>query len=234
MRRRWAPLSAGVAFALGLPDGEQLGRDAMLEAVRVISAAVPVPVSADLEAGYASGPAGVAETVRLALGAGAVGLNIEDSQPDGSLAPVEEQVARVEAAVGAVKDAGVPAFVNARTDTIWLGAGDEAETVARLRAYVEAGADGVFVPGATQPGLLGRLVGAVGAPLNVLVAPTLPPVGELGALGVARVSAGSGPARAALSTAYAAATELLEAGTYEAIAAGTLSYTDVDRIMSGR
>ena len=128
----------------------------------------------------------------------------------------------------------MPAFVNARTDTIWLGAGDEAETVARLRAYVEAGADGVFVPGATDPGLLARLVGAVGAPLNVLVAPSLPPVGELGALGVARVSAGSGPARAALSTAYAAATELLGAGTYGAIAAGTLSYADVDRIMSRR
>ena len=100
--------SAGVAFALGLPDGEQLGRDAMLEAVRVISSAVPVPVSADLEAGYAPDPAGVAETVRLAIEAGAVGLNIEDSRSDGTLAPVEDQAARVAAAVGAVRMPACP------------------------------------------------------------------------------------------------------------------------------
>ena len=81
--------SAGVAFALGLPDGERLTRDAMLAVVRAIAAAVDVPVSADLEAGYADEPAGVAETVRLALEAGAVGFNLEDGRADGSLTPVD-------------------------------------------------------------------------------------------------------------------------------------------------
>jgi len=134
--------SAGIAFALGLPDGERLTRDAMLAAVRAIATAVTVPVSADLEAGYADEPDGVAETVRLALDAGAVGFNLEDGRVDGSLTPVAEHAARVRAAADAVRAAGIPAFINARTDAVWLRAGDEAETIARLRAYAEAGADG--------------------------------------------------------------------------------------------
>jgi 2-methylisocitrate lyase-like PEP mutase family enzyme len=224
--------SAGIAFAMGLPDGERLTRDAMLAATRAIVAAVEVPVTADLEAGYASDAAGVGETVRLALEAGAVGLNLEDGRGD-ELAPVEEHAARVRAAVAAVRESGVPAFVNARTDTYWQRAGDEAETVARLRAYAEAGAHGVFVPGATDPALLGRLVVATPLPLNVLAGPELPPVGELAALGVARVSVGSAPARAALSAAHAIAAELLGPGTYTAAAGGTLSYADVNAVMAG-
>jgi 2-methylisocitrate lyase-like PEP mutase family enzyme len=224
--------SAGVAFALGLPDGERLGRDAMLAAVRAIAGAVAVPVSADLEAGYSAQPAGVAETVRLALDAGAVGLNLEDGRVDGSLTLVEEHAARIRAAVDAVRASGIPAFVNARTDTVWLHAGDAAETIARLRAYADAGADGLFVPGATDPELLGRLVAATPLPLNVLAGPALPPVDELARLGVARVSSGSGPARQAFSAAYAAAQELLGSpGTYGD--GSGLSYNDVNRIMGG-
>jgi 2-methylisocitrate lyase-like PEP mutase family enzyme len=224
--------SAGVAFALGLPDGERLTRGAMLAAVSAITDAVAVPVSADLEAGYADEPAGVTETVRLALDAGAVGFNLEDGRADGSLTSVEEHAARVRTAADAVRASGIPAFVNARTDTVWLRAADEAETIARLRAYTEAGADGLFVPGATDPGLLGRLVAATLLPLNVLAGPALPPVDELARLGVARVSSGSGPARLAFSAAYAAAQELLGSpGTYGD--GGGLSYTDVNRIMGG-
>ena len=134
------------------------------------------------------------------------------------------------AAVAAVRASGIPAFINARTDTVWMGAGDEAETIARLRAYAEAGADGLFVPGATDPGLLCRLVAATPLPLNVLAGPALPPVDELARLGVARVSSGSGPARLALSAAYAAAQELLGSpGTYGD--GSGLSYVEVNRIM---
>ena len=224
--------SAGVAFALGLPDGERLTRDAMLAAVRAIVAAVTVPVSADLEAGYADEPAGVAETVRLALDAGAVGVNLEDGRVDGSLTPIAEHAARIRAAADAVRASGIPAFVNARTDTVWLRAGDEAETIARLRAYADAGADGVFVPGATEPDLLRRLAAATSLPLNVLAGPALPPVDELARLGVARVSSGSGPARLAFSAAYAAAQDLLgTSGTYGD--GSGLSYAEVNRIMGG-
>ena len=223
--------SAGIAFALGVPDGECLSRDAMLAATRAIVAAVGVPVTADLEAGYADEPAGVGETVRLAIEAGAVGFNLEDGRGD-DLAPVDEHAARVRAAVEAVRVSGVPAFVNARTDTYWQREGDEGATVARLRAYAEAGADGVFVPGATDPALLGRLVAATPLPLNVLAGPGLPPVDELAALGVARISVGSAPARAALAAAHEIAEELLGPGTYAAAAGGRLSYADVNAIMA--
>ncbi len=223
--------SAGIAFALGQPDGERLTRDAMLAATRAIVAAVDVPVSADLEAGYSTEPAGVGETVRLAIEAGAVGFNLEDGRGD-ELAPVEEHAARVRAAVDAVRESGVPAFVNARTDTYWQREGDEAATVARLRAYAEAGADGLFVPGATDAALLGRLAAATPLPLNVLAGPKLPPVDELAKLGVARISVGSAPARAALSAAHAIAEELLGPGTYTAAAGGALSYADVNAVMA--
>ena len=225
--------SAGVAFALGLPDGERLTRDAMLAAVAAIASAVEVPVSADLEAGYDD----ARETVTRALAAGAVGFNLEDGRADGTLTPLDEQLARVRAARAAVDASDVPAaFLNARTDTVWLGTGDESETVARVRAYAQAGADGVFVPGLKDPNLIARLVTTVrdaGATLNVLAVPGLPPVAGLATLGIARVSTGSGPARAALSTLHAAATELLTAGTYGAATAGTLSWADLNAMMAG-
>jgi 2-methylisocitrate lyase-like PEP mutase family enzyme len=226
--------SAGVAFALGRADGEQLSREEMLGAVRAIARAVDVPVTADLEAGFSAAPEGTGETVALAIAAGAVGFNLEDGRADGTLAPVDEQVGRLRSAVTAVAASGVPAFVNARTDTAWLGGGDEDETVARIRAYAAAGADGIFVPGAKDPALLTRLASAAraaGASLNVLAVPGLPPVADLATLGIARVSTGSGPARAALAAARTAATELLGPGTYTATTSG-LPYADLNTTMS--
>lgn len=219
--------SAGVAFALGLPDGERLTRDAMLRAVAAIAGAVDVPVTADLEAGYGD----VAGTVRSALDAGAVGFNLEDGRADGTLTPLDEQLDRLAAAHDAVGATG--AYVNARTDAIWLGL-ERADAVTRARAYAEAGADGVFVPGAKDPDLLRALVAAVAgfdATVNVLAVPGVPPVAELVSIGVARVSTGSGPARAALSAAHAAARELLDGGTYGAATAATLGYAEVNAMM---
>lgn len=227
--------SAGVAFALGRADGEQLTRAEMLTAVSAIAAAVDVPVSADLEAGFSVEPDGVGETVALALAGGAVGFNLEDGRADGTLVALDEQLARLRAARAAVAAAGLPAFVNARTDAVWLGAGGEDEAVARVRAYAEAGADGVFVPGAKDPALLARLVsvaGGAGASLNVLAMRGLPAVRSLGGLGVARVSTGSGPARAALGAARAAAVELLVDGTYEATVGG-VGYAELNAMMVG-
>jgi 2-methylisocitrate lyase-like PEP mutase family enzyme len=225
--------SAGVAFALGLPDGERLGRDAMLDAVRAIAAAVDVPVSADLEAGYGD----VAGTVALAIEAGAVGFNLEDSRAGNGMTPLDEQLGFLAEAREAVRRCGVPAFLNARTDGIWLGVPDaEAETLARVDAYARAGADGVFVPGAKDRDLLrdlARAATAAGSSLNVLAVPGLPSVAELSDLGIARVSSGSGPARAALSAAHAAAVELLRDGTYAAATAGDLSYAALNTIMDG-
>ncbi|MEW2624022.1 isocitrate lyase/phosphoenolpyruvate mutase family protein [Streptomyces sp. NPDC048106] len=218
-----ATTSAGLAWALGAADGDQLDRDRALAAVARITAAVRVPVSADIEGGYAPDPAGVAGTVRAVLAAGAVGVNIEDAryEPDGEpLRAVGEQAERIAAAREAADAEGVPLFVNARIDTFLRGAGGVDRTLERAAAFRAAGADGVFVPGAVDPETVKELVAGVDGPLNVMVAPGAPAVAELAALGVARISAGAGLAQAAHALVRRAARELLREGTYEALAGG--------------
>jgi 2-methylisocitrate lyase-like PEP mutase family enzyme len=219
-----ATTSAGISWALGHPDGQGLTREAMLAAVRVIVDAVRVPVTADVESGYGAGtPEDVAETARGVLDAGAVGLNLEDA-PGEHGAPVltmEAQVARIAAARAAASSAGIDLFINARTDILLRKVGEEEgrfdETVRRARAYVAAGADGIFVPGVADAATIQRLAAAVGAPLNVIGGPGVPSVPELRALGVARVSVGPGLARAVMAQIRQATTELLGTGTYEAL-----------------
>jgi 2-methylisocitrate lyase-like PEP mutase family enzyme len=226
--------SAGIAFAAGLPDGERLDRDAMLAVAGAIARRVRVPVSADLEGGYGRDPAEVGETVRRAVGAGIVGVNIEDAAPGGGLRPLDDQVARLAAARSAAEAEGVPVVINARTDVYWLGVGAPEERLAaataRLRAYREVGADCLFVPGRIGRDEIAALV-ALGAPLNILGGPGLPPVPELSALGVARVSLGSGPARAAIGSLMAVAAEVFGPGTYRVLEAAP-PYAEVDALFS--
>jgi 2-methylisocitrate lyase-like PEP mutase family enzyme len=220
--RAIATTSAGISWALGHPDGQGISREAMADAVRVIVNAVRLPVSADVESGYGGGtPEDVAETARAVIAAGAVGLNLEDA-PGRDGEPVldaDAQAARIAAAREAAARAGVELFINARTDVYVRKVGDEAarfdETVRRARAYVAAGADGVFVPGVADAETIRRLAGAVGAPLNVIGGPGVPSVGELRALGVARVSVGPGLARSVMAHIRRAAAEVLGEGTYE-------------------
>ncbi|MEU0006898.1 isocitrate lyase/phosphoenolpyruvate mutase family protein [Streptomyces sp. NPDC006314] len=218
-----ATTSAGLAWALGAADGDRLDRDRALEAVARITAAVRVPVSADIEGGYAEEPAGVAGTVRAVLAAGAVGVNIEDARHGAGgepLRPVAEQAERIAAAREAADEAGVPLFVNARIDTFLRGAGGVDGTLERAAAFLAAGADGIFVPGAVDPETVEALVAGIDGPVNVMVFPGAPSVAELAALGVARISAGAGLAQAAHARVRHAARELLEAGTYGALAGG--------------
>ncbi|MER5859273.1 isocitrate lyase/phosphoenolpyruvate mutase family protein [Streptomyces sp900105245] len=217
-----ATTSAGVAWALGAADGDRLDRDRALAAVARITAAVSVPVSADIEGGYAEDPAGVAGTVRAVLAAGAVGVNIEDARygGGGALRPVAEQAARIAAVRAAADRAGVPLFVNARIDTFLRGAGGVDHTLERAAAFLAAGADGIFVPGAVGPETVKALVAGVDGPVNVLLLPGAPTVAELAALGVARISAGSGLAEAAHALVRRAARELLEEGTHGFLAGG--------------
>ncbi|MES5818105.1 isocitrate lyase/phosphoenolpyruvate mutase family protein [Streptomyces sp. RG80] len=212
-----ATTSAGLAWALGTADGDRVGRERALGVVAGIVAAVGVPVSADVESGYAEDPEGVAHTIRAVLAAGAVGVNIEDAlyeEGTGPLRSVAEQAERIAAAREAADAEGVPLFVNARIDTFLRGAGGVDLTLERAAAFRAAGADGIFVPGAVDPGTVKLLVDGVDGPLNVMVGPGAPPVAELSALGVARVSAGSAIAQAAHALVHRAARELLGAGTY--------------------
>lgn len=243
-----ATTSAGVAYALGYPDGERLDRDEMTEATARIAAAVSVPVTADVEAGYGGTPEEVAQTSRAIIEAGAVGLNIEDSadpEPPGNAAPsgkgnlsllvdLEEQLERIRAVVEAGRAVGAPLVVNARTDVYLRKVGDPnsrfGETVRRASAFLEAGADCVFVPGVKGPDTIGALVREIGGPLNVLAGPDAPPTSELAALGVRRVTVGSGPARAAMGLIRRMGRELLDDGTYAAIFEGAIPYPEANAL----
>ncbi|MFE2881223.1 isocitrate lyase/phosphoenolpyruvate mutase family protein [Streptomyces sp. NPDC059272] len=227
-----ATTSAGVAWALGVPDGDLLGRERAVAVVARIAGSVAVPVSADIESGFAADPAGVADTVRAVLAAGAVGVNIEDALygGEGVLRPVAEQAERIAAAREAADAEGVPLFVNARIDTFLRGAGGVDATLERAAAFRAAGADGIFVPGAVEPGTVKELADGIDAPLNVLVGPGAPPVAELAALGVARVSAGSSVALAAYAVVRRAARELLDTGTYGEQTGG-LGYGELNSLL---
>lgn len=230
-----ASTSAGVAYALGYPDGQRISRAEMIDMVRRIAAAVAVPVSADVEAGYGPGADAAAETARAVVEAGAVGLNLEDLIEPGELLPVEQQVERIRAARAAAAKAGVPLVINGRTDafaaTAMPKADRPAEAIRRANAYLAAGADCAFVPFVADAETIGRLAREIRGPLNVLGVPGSPPVAELERLGVRRMSVGSGVARAAYGHARRVARELLEKGTYESIAQAAVSYAELQELL---
>jgi 2-methylisocitrate lyase-like PEP mutase family enzyme len=220
-----ATTSAGVAFALGYPDGQLIPRDEMLAAVKTIASRVQVPVTADLEAGYED----VAKTAMSAIEAGAVGLNIEDmNHSEGGLFSTSQQVEKIKTVRRVGESLGVRLVINARTDQYLAEIGEPAtrfeRACERLRAYIEAGADCVFAPGVTDEATIGRLVTSLRFPLNVLAQPPSPPVAKLQELGVARVSTGAGIMRAAMGLTQRAAEELHGSGTYRAMFEGAMSW----------
>ncbi|MEV4119628.1 isocitrate lyase/phosphoenolpyruvate mutase family protein [Micromonospora sp. NPDC049645] len=230
--RAVATTSAGVAWSLGAADGDVLGRDAAVDLVGRITAAVSLPVTADIESGYGATPTEVGVTTRAVLKAGVVGVNVEDARREGGppLRDVSDQCARIGAVRAAADAVGLPLFVNARIDTFLTGVADVDETLARASTYLAAGADGIFVPGVVDPVTIRVLVRAVPAPLNVLAGPGAPSVRELARLGVARVSLGSSVAEAAYTVARRAADEALGAGTYGALA-DALDYGTLNALM---
>lgn len=231
-----ATTSAGVAFAQGYPDGQKIPGDVMIAAVAQIAGAVSVPVTADVEAGYGTKPEDVARTARAVITAGAVGMNFEDAPGDAgrSLVDLTLQVEKIRAIREAADQAGVPLVLNARTDVYLLQVGEAAkrydETVSRLSAYRGAGADCVFAPGLRDSATIGRLVTDLQCPVNILAGPGSPSVAELTALGVRRISLGSGPMRAALGLLRRLAKELKTAGTYTAMD-GAPSHAEINELM---
>ncbi|MEU0391472.1 isocitrate lyase/phosphoenolpyruvate mutase family protein [Streptomyces sp. NPDC006208] len=224
-----ATTSAGVAWSLDAADGDRVDRAGALARIARIAAAVDVPVSADIEGGYAVDADGVAATVREVLDAGAVGVNIEDGPR-----PAAEHVRCIAAARAAADAAQVPLFVNARIDVYLAGIGPVGdrleETLRRAAACIAAGADGIFVPGVVDPDTVEALAKGIGAPLNVLAGPGAPATTELGRLGAARVSVGSGIAQAVHGLVRAAAAELLTDGTYASLTGG-YDYAELNALL---
>ena len=232
-----ATTSAGMAWSLGYPDGERMSRATMLAAVARIAARVRVPVTADLEAGYGPRPEDAAATATGAIEAGAVGFNFEDARdhPDYPLFDIGAQVERIHAARDAGSRAGVPLVINARTDVYLAQVGEPgtrfAETVRRLAAYRDAGADCLFAPGLTDAPTIGALVRELGAPVNILVGPHSPTVNELATLGVARISLGGAVMRSALDFTRRAVAELREQTSYATIVRTNLTHADMQKLM---
>jgi len=229
--------SAGVAFAHGYADDADLPREMLMQAMAGIVRVVQVPVTADILGGLGDTPEAVADTVRAVIALGAVGVNIEDGLDSVSgrapqLRDVEQQADIIRAAVEAARQAGVDIVVNARTDSHWLQLGDEAKqlrtSVTRAQRYVQAGASCVFVPAVTRRETIATLVAEIGAPLNILASPGCPGVSELQALGVRRVSLGSGPMRATMMLTRHIAEELLGSGSYARIHDDAVPYAEAN------
>jgi 2-methylisocitrate lyase-like PEP mutase family enzyme len=235
-----ATSSAAVAFSHGYPDGQRISRGEMLDAVARITRAVSVPVSADLESGYGKTPEEIAEFTKAMVAAGAVGLNFEDVTGDDESTHVELglQVKKIRAIRETSAALGVPLVINARTDTYLMPIGPAGtrfeRTVGRLRAYREAGADCLFVPGLADREIIEKLVETLGAPLNILASDGCPSLDELEKMGVARVSAGSSAMRAAMGAFKRVAKDWLAHGSYDSLHQVTVPYAELDRLMAGR
>jgi 2-methylisocitrate lyase-like PEP mutase family enzyme len=225
-----ATTSAGVAAALGYPDGERISRDEMLEMVARIARAVAVPVTPYMEAGYGDPVA----TAKAVVGAGAIGMNLEDRAGADSPTLVDLEVQC--ALLREIRALALPLVVNARTDVYLANIGDPStrleRAIERANAYCEAGADSLFVPGVYDRETIGALAREVRGPLNILATPGAPSIAELHALGVVRVSTGSGPARASLALVRRIGVELRE-GSCASMFDSQIPYAEVYRMLEG-
>ena len=218
-----ATTSSGFAASLGRMDGS-VRRDEALVHAAVIVAATDLPVSADLENAFADAPAGVAETIQLAVQVGLAGCSVEDftGREDDPIYGVAAAAERVAAAAEVAHAGQVPLVLTARAENFLHGRPDLWDTIARLQAYQEAGADVLYAPGLVEIEDIRLVVREVDRPVNVLALAGAPAVAELAGAGVSRVSVGGSFAFAALGGLVSAATELRDRGTYGYLAASAV------------
>jgi 2-methylisocitrate lyase-like PEP mutase family enzyme len=213
-----ATSSAAVAWSHGYPDGDALPLPLLLATIGAVARVCAVPVTADIEGGYTDDLAQLAETIKAVIGAGAVGINLEDGRRDPDL-----HARKVEAARRAADATGVNLFINARTDVYLKGLAEGhaayVETLQRAERYRGAGANGIFVPGPSDPDLIGRLADEIKLPLNIMLLPNLAKAHQLQALGVRRVSSATAPFRQAYANLANATATFLQDGDPAAFAA---------------
>lgn len=230
-----ATTSGGLAWSLGYADGEQAPLAEVLAAVARITRIVDLPVTVDIETGYGDSPEAVAATVRAVIAAGAVGINIEDGRPGhGPLRPVDEAAARVRGARAAAAASGVPIVINARVDN-WMQSDGAAapsrldDATHRAKAYLAAGADGIYPIGLADCACLAALVQAIDAPVNVAAGAGMPDMAALADLGVARVSTATRLATLALGAVDQAARAMLASGRFDGLVS-EFTYADAQRL----
>jgi len=227
-----ATTSAGYAFSMGVPDNA-VGRAQMMRHLAELAPSTNLPVSADLENGFGDAPEDAAETIRQAAAAGVVGGSIEDAtgRADDPIYAHEHAVERVRAAVEAARTLPFPFTLTARAENFLVGRADLADTIKRLQAFQEAGADVLYAPGIKTREEIAAIVSSVDRPVNVLMGMAGLPfsVDDLAQLGVKRISVGGALSRAALGAMLRAAKEMLERGTftYTGEAAATKEITDL-------
>ncbi|HYL42539.1 MAG TPA: isocitrate lyase/phosphoenolpyruvate mutase family protein [Ktedonobacteraceae bacterium] len=227
--RAIATTSSGVAASLGYPDGEKISLHMLVETVEHITRVIRCPLTVDIEAGYGGTIAEVLQTVQAVLAAGAVGINIEDSNKRRAetLLDTSYQVELIKAIRELGRSMDIPLVINARTDVFLLAIGDPSnrfkEAVLRMNLYRQAGADCLFPIGISDAHTITELIHAVNSPLNILAGSATPSLTELAQLRVARVSFGSGPMRAVLAHLQHIAHEWIEYGTYTNMTERTIS-----------
>jgi 2-methylisocitrate lyase-like PEP mutase family enzyme len=227
-----ATTSAGFAWALGYPDGRIVPFDEVVDAVRRIIRVLKVPLSVDVENGYADDPEAVARNVMRLVDLGIAGINIEDG-PD----PASLLAAKIEAIKEAANKAGADLFVNARSDVFLAGlaekTGQADESIARGKLYASAGADGLFLPAIAAQEDIAKVVGEIRLPLNVMAVPGLADAASLGKQGVRRLSAGGGISQVVLGKAKALAQDFLENGRSDTLNDKPLPYGEIQNLFTG-
>lgn len=222
-----ATSSAAVAWARGYADGDALPVSALIDVIAGIARVVSVPLTADIEGGYTDDLATLAQTVAAVVGAGAVGINIEDGRRDPDL-----HARKIETVRAAAEKAGVKLFINARTDVYLAGLaqGEAAlgESLRRAALYARAGASGIFVPLPVEEEVIAKLAAGIALPLNVMGRPGMPSAQRLGELGVRRLSSATGPFRGAYGAMLAATRAYLESGDTTGYAAAATGLPDLN------
>lgn len=227
-----ATTSAGVAFANGFSDGEELPLTILLETVQRISTKITIPLSVDFERGYSENAEEVYENAKQLLLAGAVGLNIEDGLPDKSISDRQSMKRKLEYLNQLKKEFALDFLINSRTDIYWNQIGEQksrlSATIERLNRYLSWGADCVFVPGNISVEELQRLIKEVNGPINILLSKNLKNMNQLNELGVKRVSLGSSVSRNSIKHLFNESNKI-KRNDFDSLLSDSLSYDFVNQ-----
>ncbi|MDQ0859730.1 isocitrate lyase/phosphoenolpyruvate mutase family protein [Bacillus sp. V2I10] len=229
--------SAGIAASLGYPDGQSLPLNKMVETIENIAKSVNVPVSADIEAGYGQTVEEVLETVKTVFTTGAIGINLEDGTGDSNrpVFDISSQKEKIAAIKELSESNNTSLFINARTDIYWLNVGDASlrfrEALKRAKAYQDAGADCIFIPGLNDRKTIKNIREEISCPINLLVDPEMPSLTELSNIGIERLSCGSGPFRATLTLLRTISEEIVNHQTFHQMTDGVISYRKITEFM---